>query len=63
MYHVLCACVSQRLMSVWKGLISVYRTVTTHLVHTSALVTVVSSLILMEELVMVRLTTVERIVL
>lgn len=43
-------------MSVWKELISVHRTVTTPLVHTSVRVTVVSSLMLMEALVMVRLS-------
>ena len=47
----------QKLMNVWKEIISVHRTVTTLLVHTSAPVTVVLSLMLMEKLVMVRLYT------
>ena len=55
--HALVYMYLQKLMNVWKEIISVHRTVTTLLVHTSAPVTVVLSLMLMEKLVMVRLYT------
>ena len=55
--HALVYMYLQKLMNVWKEIISVHRTVTTLLVHTSAPVTVVLSLMLMERLVMVRLYT------